>query len=305
MPELDLEQNCAFLLHDTARLIRKRFDEAVRDLELTPAKWRILVLLGKQPGLRQSQLAERLEIEKAPMGSALRWLESAGWLKREADLSDRRARLVKLEAGAAPILEKLDTRFRAVEANYLRGFDQNELAQMRSSLEKIRAQLAPDTATGTSLEVPDSYVSVLFDCARLQKKLFDVRLEELGFSRNQWLLLNTIQRREGLTQTEIAAALEMRLAPLGKLIDSLQNSGWIERRPDKRDRRANCLHLTRRAKHTLGGAKQRYAALHEAIERPLGSHDTRQLIHCLGWIRQRLLEEAAHSGARRRGAARF
>ena len=96
MPYPDFEQSCAFLIHDTARLIRRRFGLSIRDLELTQAKWRVLTTLLERPGISQSELAERLDIEKAPLGLALDWLEQAGWIERKADPADRRVRRAAL-----------------------------------------------------------------------------------------------------------------------------------------------------------------------------------------------------------------
>ena len=73
----ELEQSFAFLIHDTSRLIRRAFDNAIRDLELTQAKWRVLATLRHCPGITQSDIAERLGIAKAPLGLALQWLEQA------------------------------------------------------------------------------------------------------------------------------------------------------------------------------------------------------------------------------------
>ena len=54
MPQSDFEQSCPFLIHDTARLIRRRLELSIRDLELTRAKWRILANLLAAPGSTQS-----------------------------------------------------------------------------------------------------------------------------------------------------------------------------------------------------------------------------------------------------------
>src|SRR5262245_24580976 len=104
MSKHDFEQSCAFLIHDSARLIRRRFDGSIRDLGLTEAKWRILAVLRRQPGLRQCDIADLLDIEKAPLGLAIEWLEQAGWVRREADARDRRARRVHLQSQSGPTL---------------------------------------------------------------------------------------------------------------------------------------------------------------------------------------------------------
>lgn len=80
------------------------------------------------------------------------------------------------------------------------------------------------------------------DVARLMRRAFDRRVKQLGLTRSQWFVLAHLYRRNGLTQSELADELDMERAPTGKLIDRLEAKGWIERRPDERDRRLKRIH---------------------------------------------------------------
>ncbi len=302
----DFEQNWALLVHDTARLIRRRFDVSIRDLGLTQAKWRVLGTLSRHPGITQSELAERLDIEKAPLGLALEWLDQAGWIRREKDPTDRRARRVYLREQSTPTLQAMEERFRLVESNYLRGFDESEVAELLDALQAVRTMLrtadhiAKDADTGRQ----DTYLSVLFECSRLLMRRFDVRLGDMGFTRQQWLALNTIEQREGLRQSDLAEATEVGAAAAGKLVDALERGAWVERRVDAADRRANRLHISRRGRSMLASTRERFDRLHGDLDRALGRERHRILVKRLGWIRQRLLEEGVHTAEARRAGAR-
>lgn len=326
MPPLEQQYSCGFLIHDTVRLIRRRFDLAIRDLGLTQAKWRVLATLRGYPGISQSELAERLDIKRAPLGLALGWLEDTGWIRRETDPGDRRIRRVYLLDKASPTLDSMNERFQAIENNYLRGFDSEEVGQMLDSLRMIRDGLrASDPSATHQTETPpahaldqgggarkahcvamgETYIGVLFECARLLTRRFDVRLAEIGFTRNQWLVINTVYHQEGLHQSAIAEATEIRPAALGRLLDSLQAEGWLERRADLRDRRANRLFLSRRAQQLFAGLRKRFDLLHAGLMRPLGERRQQHLAETLAWVRERLLEqppqlnEPRYSGAER------
>lgn len=301
---MDFDQSWALLVHDTARLIRRRFDVSIRDLGLTQAKWRVLAILSRQPGQTQSEIAERLDIEKAPLGLALAWLEQSGWIRRERDPHDRRARRVYLGDKAGPTVELMAERFRTVESHYLRGFDDAEQAELLDSLLALREMLRASDARALAGQAPDTYLSVLFECARLLIRRYDARLSELGFTRPQWLLLNTIEQREGLRQADLAEATELGAAATGKVVDALESAGWVERRVDATDRRANRLHLSRRGRAMLASTRERFERLHGNLERTLGSDRQRSLVKRLGWIRHRLLEEGAHIAEARRAGAR-
>ncbi|MCY4502497.1 MAG: MarR family transcriptional regulator [Alphaproteobacteria bacterium] len=85
------------------------------------------------------------------------------------------------------------------------------------------------------------------DVARLLRTEFDRRVRDLGLTRSQWLALTRIFRQPGCTQSELAETLEMEKGPAGRLIDRLEDNGFVERKADPTDRRVNRIHLTAEA----------------------------------------------------------
>jgi DNA-binding MarR family transcriptional regulator len=61
-------------------------------------------------------------------------------------------------------------------------------------------------------------------------------------------VLTRVYRRPGVSQTELADMLEIDRASAGRMIDRMERNGWVERRPDRADRRINRLHLTDEAR---------------------------------------------------------
>src|ERR1700759_988550 len=57
-----------FLLHEVARLLRKRFEQNARDSGLTRSQWQVLAYLANNDGINQSGLADLLEIEPITLG---------------------------------------------------------------------------------------------------------------------------------------------------------------------------------------------------------------------------------------------
>jgi MarR family transcriptional regulator for hemolysin len=97
----------SFLLHDVARLLRKRFEQHGRDLGLTRSQWQALAYLSKNEGIHQGGLAELLEVEPITVGRILDKLESQGLVERRPHASDRRIWLLYLTAQAAPKLAEM------------------------------------------------------------------------------------------------------------------------------------------------------------------------------------------------------
>ena len=55
-------ENFGLLLHDSARLLRARFEAHGRELGLSSAQWRLLVRLKREGRATQARLAELMEI---------------------------------------------------------------------------------------------------------------------------------------------------------------------------------------------------------------------------------------------------
>lgn len=70
----------------------------------------------------------------------------------------------------------------------------------------------------------------------------------MGITRSQWWVLAFISRNDGLPQTQLAHELDVGKVALGSLIDRLQTSGFVERRPDAKDRRVKRVFLTDKAR---------------------------------------------------------
>ena len=47
----------------TAQALRRHYDRRAGEIGVTRAQWRVLAWLSREPGLKQVELAERLDIE--------------------------------------------------------------------------------------------------------------------------------------------------------------------------------------------------------------------------------------------------
>ncbi len=92
---------------------------------------------------------------------------------------------------------------------------------------------------------------LIYDVSRLLMRSFEKKVREVGLTPHQWRVLLQIGRREGQTQTEIAEETEIARAPLGRLLDKLEEQGVIERRQDPHDRRAKRIYLVEREGKTF------------------------------------------------------
>ena len=100
--------------------------------------------------------------------------------------------------------------------------------------------------------VDTNFLFTLREVQRLVRAYADKEAARFGITSAQWAVLATVERNEGMKQTELAEAMEMQPITLTRLIDKLCDQGLIERRGDETDRRVNRLYLKKAARPLLG-----------------------------------------------------
>jgi DNA-binding MarR family transcriptional regulator len=85
---------------------------------------------------------------------------------------------------------------------------------------------------------------LLNDTARLLRRNFNRRVQELGLTEAQWRVLANISRCPGIRQAQLADILDMQPISVARQIDRMESAGWVQRCKDPDDRRAVNLQLT-------------------------------------------------------------
>ena len=99
----------AFAINDVARLLRTYADHAAGRFGMTRAKWAVLARLDRFEGLKQTELAEMLDLQPISLTRLLDGLADNGLIERRPDPDDRRAKRLFLTPAARPLLERLTT----------------------------------------------------------------------------------------------------------------------------------------------------------------------------------------------------
>jgi DNA-binding MarR family transcriptional regulator len=93
---------------------------------------------------------------------------------------------------------------------------------------------------------------LIHDVSRLRRIVIDRALKPVGITRSQWWVLSFLGRRDGMTQTALAADLDLTKVAVGGLLDRMEGSGFVERRADQRDGRIKRVYLTSAGTRFLG-----------------------------------------------------
>src|SRR5438132_8854257 len=124
------QREFAFLVNDVGRLLRTYADQQARQFGMTRAQWAVLARLEYAEGLKQSELAELLDLQPITLTRLVDRLCANGLIERRADPSDRRAKRLYLTTQAHPLMNQLADRGENLLATVLAGLDADKLDQM-------------------------------------------------------------------------------------------------------------------------------------------------------------------------------
>ncbi len=145
---------------------------------------------------------------------------------------------------------------------------------------------------------PDSNVGfLLHDVSRLLRLRFDRRARALGLTRAQWRVLAHLAPRQGINQSSLAEILEVENITLGRHIDRLEHTDWVERRRDPDDRRAWRLFLTDKSRPVLDQMEVLAAETQEEAMASLSDGERGQLLKLLLAMKRDMAAREAESRA--------
>lgn len=82
------------------------------------------------------------------------------------------------------------------------------------------------------------------DASRAFSRRFEARTRDHGLSTTQWRLLGTILRDGPMTQAALADRLDVEPISVSRLVDRMEQAGWVRRDPHPEDRRARLIVAT-------------------------------------------------------------
>ena len=105
---------------------------------ITRAQWAVLAKVERTEGLKQSELAEQMEMQPITLTRLIDKLCDAGWIERRSDASDRRVNRLYLKKAARPLLGKLGGLRSELTATALEGINPADAHRLLAQLEAIK-----------------------------------------------------------------------------------------------------------------------------------------------------------------------
>lgn len=140
---------------------------------------------------------------------------------------------------------------------------------------------------------------LVHNVGRLMRRRFEKRGAALGLSAAQFRALVRVSKEEGISQAKLADLLEIEPISVSRLLDRMEEGGWIERRFDPADRRVRMIWPTAKSRAAYDGIKAVAGEVYEEALQGLSAAERQALIRGLELMAANLAgddTEAAASG---------
>lgn len=128
-------------LAQLARAHRQELERSLGRLGLHVGQERIVFEIGREPGVTQSRLAERMGVGQPTVAKALSRMESGGFVRQERDAEDGRAARLFLTGSSEGLVGEVARCWRALDERMGAGMSAEERATLARLLVRARENL--------------------------------------------------------------------------------------------------------------------------------------------------------------------
>ena len=141
------EGSIGYLVHEVARLFRRRFEDEARIHGVTLPQWRALAEIAhNEGGISQGTLAACIDTDPMTLSGILDRLDKRGLIERYTDPNDSRAKLARLTPAGDELVSTARNVGRAMYENAVDGLSLAEREKIVAGLRLIRDNLNNMTA---------------------------------------------------------------------------------------------------------------------------------------------------------------
>jgi len=124
------------------------------------------------------------------------------------------------------------------------------------------------------LDVSGSLGMQVFLTSKSLERLAEAEMKNrLGLTGSMWKVILALNLRDGLSQKELAEKIYVDGSTLVPIIDKMERSRLLERRPDPKDRRNNRIFLTKKSESIVDSIVEIILAVRKAIYKGLSNEE--------------------------------
>jgi DNA-binding MarR family transcriptional regulator len=147
-----VDMNFLFTLAELQRVVRAYADKEAARYGITRAQWAVLAKVERSEGLKQSELAEQMEMQPITLTRLIDRLCDNGWIERRSDDADRRVNRLYLRKAARPLLGKLSGLRSELTATAMEGINPSDAHRLLAQLELIKENVR-NAIQGTGADI--------------------------------------------------------------------------------------------------------------------------------------------------------
>jgi DNA-binding MarR family transcriptional regulator len=129
-----LPYRLATLSNKISRAIADGYEER---FQLSLAEWRVMAVLGGEPDLSASEVADRTAMDKVAVSRAVKKLLDTGRITRHFSAEDKRRSVLTLSGAGEDIYEQIVPIALGYEEKILEKFSEDEQEQLNGLLDKL------------------------------------------------------------------------------------------------------------------------------------------------------------------------
>jgi DNA-binding MarR family transcriptional regulator len=130
--------NFLFTLGELQRLVRAYADRQAARYGITRAQWAVLAKVERFEGMKQTELAEQMEMQPITLTRLIDRLCDNDWIERRSDDSDRRVNRLYLRKAGRALLGRMNGLKSEITATALEGISASDANKLLAQLETIK-----------------------------------------------------------------------------------------------------------------------------------------------------------------------
>jgi DNA-binding MarR family transcriptional regulator len=139
---------------------------------------------------------------------------------------------------------------------------------------------------------PESLGALFIQVMKAHRHLADQELNKIGlYAGQEMLLLHLADAPDGLRPTELAECMGVEPPTITKMLQRMENGGWLVRRDDPEDGRATRIYATEQGKNLIQPIKAVWAKLEAITHQHLSDLEVALLRRILAQISHNLEQE--------------
>ena len=252
-------------------------------------------------GMRPTDLASRLGLQKQNCAQLLNKVEAAGYIERVADRQDRRSRLVRLTAAGEQLVRDGVAVTQAIDGELASVVGEAAFQQLRETLHRLVAALNGADNGGSTPGVgapgvgaPGVFISDLIELAKFCSSELNRRVRARGYSAirpaHEQVLVHlgdSGARIKALAQTN-----DVSRQAISSLVAELQALGYVSLETDPEDARGRVIHLTGEGQKLMRDSTAIAGQLLSEVRQRVGADAFTSLRQALASLHRHLVEGA-------------